>query len=101
MRYYSDLTKKFYDNAATCEQAEKNFMEEKDKEANARAEELKNLDVLLADREAIRAQYKELMEKFNICDRKYKEESAKYFNKYHTLPEKHRSQSNLLNWFWF
>jgi len=95
MKYYSDLTKKFYEDPSECESAEEAFKEEQKKKeeealqkSNARKEAAKKVDEAYNNLVAAKKEYEKVLSDF-----------CKEYGAYHTSINKD-SISDWLDAFW-
>lgn len=97
MKFYCEYTKKLYDTIDECNAAEKAYLDEKNKKANAENEAKANLEKLYNDFNAKNDAVKKANSELSAASRTITNAVSEFSRKYGYVPEKYRS-IQLLTW---
>jgi septal ring factor EnvC (AmiA/AmiB activator) len=91
MKFYSEYTKQIYDTMELCDKAEKDYLEEKNRKANAENEAKANLDKLFQSFNEKNETVKKANAELSTANRALQEAVNNFGRKYGYVPDKYRS----------
>lgn len=91
MKFYSEYTQKIYDTMEQCDKAEKEYLEEKNRKANAENTAKAELDKLFAAFNEKNDVVKKANAELSAANRALQEAVTNFGRKYGYVPDKYRS----------